>query len=351
MQSNQSENKIPYVVLAPKPSRSGYWAVIIILFILLGFSFLGNLVFFAGAVSFIRYPETAQTAVDEQPKFQETWIYGAGDVKVVKLNLTGIISRTTGSSGLLDREFDPVKLLLRQIRAARNDQKVQAIILDLNTPGGVITPTDEIYTELQNFRASSDDRKVIVLVRELAASGGYYVAMASDWIIAEPTALVGSIGVIMQTLNWKGLSEKIGVHDVTITAGNNKDLLNPFQAVKQEHLDIFQTLLNEMHARFLQIVQTRLKMDTETLAPLADGRVFSAENALSLGLIDEIGYWDDVLNKTYQILGIKQARVVRYEEERTFFHLLSRLSTSSPAIQLPNLLPDRETHLMYLWTP
>ncbi len=335
----------------PRPPRqAGCWIAAVVLAVLLLLSALANLAMYAGRVFDGRPGGTGGAAADEFPEFEEIWSYGDGDVKAVRLALTGVISREA-AGGIWKAGLDPVEQLLLQIRAARQDQAVRAIILELDSPGGVMTPTDEIYQALQDFRASGEGRRVVALVRDLAASGAYYVAMASDWIVAEPTAVVGSIGVIMQTLNWKELSDKIGVRDVTITAGDNKDLLNPFRPVQPEHLAIFQDILDEMHDRFVNVVQKRLQVDPAALDQLTDGRVFSAQQAAAGGMIDQVGYWDDALAKVRELLGAEEVRVVRYEQPRGLAGFLARLSYPAPAIRLPAALNERQPRIMYLWTP
>jgi protease-4 len=239
-----------------------------------------------------------------------------------------------------------VASILAQVRAAERDPDMRAIILEVNSPGGGVTPSDEIYNALRGFRNSRPDRRVVVFIRDLGASGAYYAAMAGDFIIAEPTAVVGSIGVIMQTMNFQGLSEKLGITDVTIKSGANKDMLNPFQAVNTNQVALLQTLIDEMQTRFRGIVAESRKLDPST-PDLFDGRIFSASDALKKGLIDEVGYWNDALACTAQLLDTGALRVVRYEPQRTFFEQL--LEGKSPVV-----LPGLKLHspqFLYLWKP
>lgn len=329
-----------------RPPRTGCRKIAILLLVLL---FL-NLVVGIALLTRARSSASGNMAEDEFPSYEEIWSYGDGDVKAVRLELTGVITRDA-DGGFWDVNLDPVEEWLRQIRAAKQDDAVRAIILEVDSPGGALTPTDEIYQALQEFRASDEGRRVVVHVRDMAASGGYYIAMASDWIVAEPTAVVGSIGVIMQTLNWKELSDKIGIHDVTITAGDNKDLLNPFRPVQPEHLAVFQDILDEMHNRFVNLVQDRLQLDPAALKSLADGRVFSANQAISDGMINQIGYFDDTLAKTRELLGVEALRVVRYDQPRGLAQFLARLSYQMPGINLLKVLRQPQMRIMSLWTP
>jgi protease-4 len=268
-------------------------------------------------------------------------------VKAVRIPVTGVIMRQQ-EDGLFRTGGDKIENIIRQIRAARNDGDVRAIILEVESPGGGITESDEIYAALKAFRNSDTDRRVVVFMRDLAASGGYYISMAGDWLICEPTTVVGSIGVIMQSLNWKGLSEKIGIKDTTIKSGANKDLLNPFSEVAPEQLQLLQGLIDSMYGHFLNIVMEGRAMDEATLKPLADGRIFMAKQALDLKLVDQIGYWEDVVEKTTEMLDEDEIKIVRYEQKQDFWELISQIR--SP-LQLPSLTESSRPHFMYLWQP
>lgn len=283
---------------------------------------------------------------DEAPKLEETWSFGSGTVKVARIQLTGVIMRTE-ETGFLTTRSDMVESILTQVRAAERDSEMRAIILEVNSPGGGVTPSDEIYNALCSFRASRPDRRVVVFIRDLGASGAYYAAMASDFIIAEPTAVVGSIGVIMQTLNFKGLSEKIGITDVTVKSGANKDLLNPFQAVNTNQVALLQKLIDDMQTRFSGLAAKARKLDPAATSGLFDGRIFSAPDALEKGLIDEIGYWNDAIARTAQLLDTGALRVVRYEPQRTF---VEQLFEGKGSVVLPNLKLS-SPQFLYLWKP
>lgn len=309
------------------------WAVIIILSLIL----IGTL--------FSRRQIEAEYPHDEAPKLDETWSFGSGDIKAVRIPLDGVIMRS-GEEGFLTARADMVESILTQVRAAERDPDMRAIILEVNSPGGGVTPSDEIYNALRGFRQSRPDRRVVVFIRDLGASGAYYASMAADLIIAEPTAVVGSIGVIMQTMNLQGLSEKIGITDVTIKSGENKDMLNPFQAVNTNQVALLQKLIDDMQARFRGIVAESRKLDPAT-PDLFDGRIFSATEALNKGLIDEIGYWNDALARTALLLDTGALYVIRYEPKRTFVEQL--LEGKSP-VTLPSL-NLHSPRFLYLWKP
>lgn len=333
----------------PQRSTAGFWIVIVLLVVGLGASVMLNLglaaaLFGKSAAAFA----TEDAGVDEYPQLQEVWSYGDGDVKAARIALTGIILRES-DDGLFAVPQDRIAMIESQIRAAQNDEEVKAIILEVDSPGGGITPSDELYRALMTFKESATGRVVVVFMRDLAASGGYYVAMAGDWLVAEPTTVVGSIGVIMQALNIKGLSEKLGVRDVTIKSGANKDLLNPFNDTPPEQVAILQGMIDAMYNHFVGIVARSRNMDMDALKRLADGRVFVAGEALENRLIDQIGYWDDVTARTAELLGVDQVKVIRYEHHTDFLEWLS--TVRNPLPQPSTLLDLHRPRLLYLWQP
>ena len=184
----------------------------------------------------------------------------------------------------------------------------------------------------------------------MAASGGYYISVPADRIIAQPTALIGSIGVIIQTPNIKGPTEKIGVTDTTIKSGKNKDLLNPFHPVDPAQVALLQESVDAMYDRFLSLVAEGRDLKKSELKPLADGRIFTAEDALKHKLIDGIGYWDEALDETAALLGVDDLYVIYYQVERTFFEQLMGMGGRLPSLQ--SLLSAAATpRRLYLWRP
>ncbi|NCC51496.1 MAG: signal peptide peptidase SppA [Spartobacteria bacterium] len=324
-----------------------YWILIVIMGGMLALSMLINgLVVIGVALSGVGQPVVEQ-AEDEFPQLTERWSYGEGEYKAARIFLQGVIVREA-PGGFLTPDFDPVERILQQIRAAENDEYVKAIILEVDSPGGAITPSDEIYRALLAFRETDPDRRIIVFMRDVAASGGYLVSMAGDWLIAEPTSLIGSIGVIMQTLNWKTLSEKVGVVDVTFKSGATKDVLNPFRDVTEEEERMMQAVIDNLYQYFFAIVMQGRDIDAATLSPLADGSIFTAEMALRHRLIDDIGYWDAVMEKTRGLTGLDTIKIVRYEQEKGFFEMLAQ--ASSP-LDPRSWLMSRPPRMMYLWNP
>jgi protease-4 len=245
---------------------------------------------------------------------------------------------------LFGSEPDMVETVLNQIRAATIDEQGEAILLEVDSPGGAVTPSDEIYAALRQFKREDESRIVMVFVRDLCASGGYYAAMAGDYIMAEPTAIVGSIGVIMQTMNMEELGEKIGLSSVTIASGANKDMLNPFEAVNPVHVELLQGLVDSMYDRFATIVEDSRGLESRELL---DGRVFDVAQALDYDLIDGVGYWQDSVDKLADLLGVDDLYIVRYARPQSF--LESMLGAKTPKI--PNFQAVQGSRFLYLWKP
>jgi len=328
--------------MANNGSKVGCWIAIAILVLLLFGSLLANIGLTAAVLGGSSTGH-ADHPVDAEPDFDEIWSHGYGDTKVVHIELSGVIMRGRRER-LFGSEPDMVESILAQILAARIDPAVRAILLEVDSPGGAVTPSDEIYTALRQFKESAADRRVLVFIRDLGASGAYYAAMAGDYIMAEPTAIVGSVGVIMQTLNMKGLADMIGLQSVTIASGENKDMLNPLKEVNPRHLEMLQELVDEMQARFAGIVMDARGIESRALL---DGRVLMARQALDNNLIDGIGYWQEAVDRLKVLLGVDDVYIVRYAEKHGVFDAL--LAAKSP--KLPDVNTLESPRFLYLWKP
>ncbi len=181
---------------------------------------------------------------------------------------------------------------------------VKAIVLRIDSPGGAVVPSQEIYNQVKRIRTKSQ-KKVVVSMGTVAASGGYYIASASDRIVANPGTLTGSIGVIMELANVAGLFEKIGVESVVVKSGAYKDLASPFRKMGAEEREILQNVLDDVHNQFIEAVSEGRGMKLGQVRHLADGRVFTGRQAMKLGLVDELGDLEDAIRLTAEMVGIK----------------------------------------------
>ena len=206
----------------------------------------------------------------------------------------------------------PVARLLEQLDRARRDRDVRALVLRINSPGGSVTASELMYDEIIEFRKRTD-RPVVAVMMDVAASGGYYIACACDKIVAQRSTVTGSIGVVMQLLDLSGTMQKIGLEAPAITSAPNKDAGSPFKKLEPEQRAIFQTIVDRMFESFIDAVERgRPKLTRERIVELADGRVYSASQALELGLIDEIAGMRETIAALKKQLGLKRVRLVAY---------------------------------------
>jgi protease IV len=281
---------------------------------------------------------------DAFPQLNETWSEGQGETKIVRISLSGII--LLGSEPGLFGGISSTDLALRSIRRATMDEYVQGIILEIDSGGGGITASDIVYNELMRFKQSHPDRRIVVQCGDVAASGAYYVALAADKILAHPTTITGSLGVIMQTLNFRELAQHIGVRDVTIKSGDNKDLLNPFSEVSPEQVALLQEVIDSMHTRFKSLIAASRGLDDAAVDALADGRIFTADKALEHGLIDGIGYWSEAVETMNKLLGVEETIIFRYGPSFSWRQILRSATPLRPRAWLDNMHTPR---LLYQW--
>jgi len=245
---------------------------------------------------------------------EERVIEGEGRAKLLVLDITGFISEKERSGNqLMAARPSTVAQVKEALQKAEKDEAVAGVILRINSPGGTVTASDIIYHELQTFRQR---RKVPVAacITGIGTSGGYYVAAAADEISAHPTAITGSIGVIVLKLNVEGLLAKIGVSGQAIKSGAKKDIMSPLRTSTPEEQQIMQTIIDRLYQRFVEVVLARTgnRLDRKELDTIADGRIYTAEQAQSLKLVDRIGYLDDAITAMKQKLGLDRARIVSY---------------------------------------
>lgn len=301
-------------------------------------------------------------SIDLSPRvrpLEEETVEGSGDAKILLMDLSGFLSDESTST-LLNLTAPParVPLLVRvreELKKAAADEKVKALVIRVNTPGGTVTASDVIYRELELFRREKPI-PIIAVMMDVAASGGYYVSLAADTIVAHPTTVTGSIGVIMLSLNAEGLLQKIGVTTSAFKSGERKDMGSPFRAPTEEERKIFQSLIDGLYGQFLSRLVESRKLPLDTARTIADGRVYTAQQALGLKLIDQIGYMDDVLKLARQKIGVDEARVVVYHrpaDYRATYYARAESSSGGldvTATQLASLIGGGPRFL-YLWLP
>ncbi len=232
--------------------------------------------------------------------------------KILLLDISGMIGASL-KPGVFDREGDMMSQVYLRLKKASDDPMVRGVILRLDTPGGEVTASDIIYHEILNFKKRTG-MPVLALMMGLTASGGYYIASACDRLIAHPSTLTGSIGVISLFPNLEGLFEKVGIQVQVIKSGELKDSGSAFREMTDREREVFQEIVREYHQNFQDIVYANRKdvLSIEDLEEIADGRILTASQALKAKLIDEIGYFDRALETILDLAGVPEANVIAY---------------------------------------
>ena len=276
--------------------------------------------------------------------------------KIAMIDVTGVIANAPRRQ-LLGGGEHPVSLLLEQLDRARRDPWVKAVVLRLNSPGGTVVASELIHDEITRFRKSG--KPIVAVMMDVAASGAYYIACACDEIIAQPSTITGSIGVIMQMFDVSGTMNLIGVKTDAIISGPFKDSGSPFRAMKPEDREIFQGIVDDMYERFVSVIERgRPALDEAAVRRLADGRVYTAQQALDEGLIDRIATLRVAIDLVKERIGAKHVRLVTYHrplEYRPNYYALghTRLGGNINLLNIEfasDLIPATP-RFMYLWAP
>lgn len=302
---------------------------------------------------------TVSIPIGRRGPLEETVVEGSAGPKIALLEIDGPISEQDdpGPFGVGGRE-STVARVREVLERAKADLEVRALVVRIDSPGGTVTASDVIHHEILRFKQETQ-RPVLTQMMGVAASGGYYVAMASDWVQAHPTTITGSIGVIFTGVNVSGLFEKLGIANQTLVAGERKDTGSPLRPMRIEERAQLQDVLDDLHARFRQVVHDgRPGLDDARVRALSDGRVYTASQALQSGLVDSIGYLPDAIAAAAQRASLSQWRVVTYARPgRPPENVYSEVATSAPApvVQLgwPRIgaLPSASPAFLYLWMP
>ncbi len=289
---------------------------------------------------------------------KEFTLQGSGKEKILIIPVNGVISDSQKEFSLL-RSPSMVQEIVSQLKKAEKDKDIKAVILKIDSPGGSVTASDMLYHEISKFKERSGAHLVVIMMG-VAASGGYYIALPADFIFAHPTTITGSIGVVSLRPNVSGLMGKIGLEVEVDKSGRNKDMGSPFRKATEGEQKIMQNLVDDLAGRFLTLVVNHRKLNDEATADISSARIYPADEALRLGLVDQIGYLDDAIRKTARIAGLPEdAKVVVYRRtEYPDDNLYNTYSSRPgfPEINLINLglaesLPPLRSGFYYLWLP
>ncbi len=224
-----------------------------------------------------------------------------GGEKIAVIEVRGII-------------LDPQPIVEKLVKLRKNEN-VKAIVLRIDSPGGGVGPAQEIFAEVKKVQKQ---KKVLVSMGSVAASGGYYIACGADKIMANPGSITGSIGVIVESLNVEELLRKLGLRSMVVKSGKHKDLGSPLRPMTEEERKLLQGVLDSVHEQFIRAVAEGRKLPVEKVRELADGRIFSGEQARELGLVDELGNLEDTLALAATLAGIRGEPEIIYPEKKRF---------------------------------
>lgn len=239
--------------------------------------------------------------------------------KIAVVEVRGVITESSG--------------IIEEIHQYQEDDGVKAIILRVDSPGGGVGPSQEIYREISKVKMK---KKVITSMGSVAASGGYYIACASDRIVANPGTITGSIGVIMEFTNIEELFKKIGIKGVVLKSGEHKDIGSPFREMTPDEKKIVQDVIDNVHQQFIEAVAKGRKMDREKVVQIADGRILTGEQAKQLGLVDEMGNLQDAIDLAAKMVGMVGKPNVIYPRRKISLWNLLLEKTVSTILEILN---------------
>ncbi len=289
---------------------------------------------------------------------KEYVLEGSGKKKVLVIPISGTITDTP-SKGLIRSKPDIVRRVVSHLKKAAEDEDIGAVLLKIDSPGGTVMASDLLYHEIMQFKKRTG-KKIVVSMMDMATSGGYYISLAADFIMAHPTTVTGSIGVIFMQPKVRGLMNKIGVDVKIYKTGVNKDMTSPFRDASADEAKLIDDFIKKLGERFFSLVVKHRKPDDKALEKIKTARIFLADEAKKLGLIDEVGYLKDAIKKAKALANLPEyAKVVIYR--RTEYPDDNIYNTASVNyeggkislidIGLPDLSNASKPGFYYLWYP
>jgi len=258
--------------------------------------------------------------------------------KIAIIPISGIILSENQSSFLTGTEgIITPNLIGNVLSKAQADSQVKAIIFDINSPGGSPVASDRIFEQISNFK-SSTNKPVVFLMGDMAASGGYYIASAGDFIVANPATLTGSIGVILESYNLEELYKKIGLSKNTFKQGEFKDILNEARPITEEERKIIDSLNEDTYELFISRVAVGRKKSEDEIRSLANGMIYSGSQAKDLGLVDSLGNRDEAIYQAKSLANIDKYQVVEYGTGSIWQEIFGSVGLTSPFWNIQNLL-------------
>lgn len=256
-------------------------------------------------------------AVSEEMFAEEVIEEGDMLSKIAVLTINGVIQDTGDAQSFFESPLYNHRVFMEQLDYVKESDDVKAIILQVNSPGGGVVESAEIHDKIKEIQKETK-KPIYVSMGSMAASGGYYVSAPADKIFASPETLTGSLGVIMQGVNYAGLAEKYGVEFTTIKSGPYKDIMSPTRPMTDEEREILQSMINNSYEGFVKVISEGRGMSVEQVKKIADGRIYDGRQAKQLNLIDGFGYLEDVIDNVRKDQKLADATVVKYTESMGF---------------------------------
>jgi protease IV len=261
-------------------------------------------------------------AASELPFTEEVIQEGNEMKKIAVLDVNGVIQDTNDTESFFQAAGYNHQAFMKRLDFIKEDDSVKGIILKVNSPGGGVVESAEIHDKLLEIQKETK-KPVYVSMGSMAASGGYYISAGAKKIFASEETMTGSLGVIMQGINYEGLAEKYGVDFVTIKSGQYKDIMSPTRQMTEEERQILQKMIDNSYEGFVKVISEGRKMTADQVKKIADGRIYDGRQAKELNLIDGFGYLEDVIEQMMEQEKLKDAKVVRYTEQIGFGSLLN----------------------------
>ena len=335
--------------------------VALVLLVLLGMSVIANLSHLLSGFG----PMKVARSNSVGPRLEEVSTEDNGaSSKIAVVEIDGIItSRALDQGG-----YNMVDVIKAQLKRAEEDDKVKAVILKVDSPGGEVLASDEISRAIAAFQTKLRGKPVVCSMGGLAASGGYYVSAPCRWIVANDLTITGSIGVIMSMWNYRGLMDKVGVRPQTFKSGKYKDMLSGSRepdSITPEEREMVQSLIDETYGKFKSVVQTgrnraqeknrdKGRALSDDWADYADGRILSGTEAFKLGFVDELGTFDDAVKRAKSIVGISRANLIEYQQRfdiSDLFRLFGKSESKVVKVDLGMDVPKLQAGQLYFLSP
>jgi protease-4 len=352
---------VPPSSTPPRRRGRGWMIVALVLLVLLGMSVLANLSHLLSGFG----PMKVARSNSVGPRLEEVSTEDNGaSSKIAVVEVDGIIS----SRALDQGGYNMVDVIKAQLKRAEEDDKVRAVILKVDSPGGEVLASDEISRAIAAFQTNLHGKPVVCSMGGLAASGGYYVSAPCRWIVANELTITGSIGVIMSMWNYRGLMDKVGVRPQTFKSGKYKDMLSGSRepdSITPEEREMVQSLIDETYGKFKSVVQTgrnraqeknrdKGRALSEDWADYADGRILSGTEAFKLGFVDELGTFDDAVKRAKSIAGISRANLIEYQQRfdiSDLFRLFGKSESKVVKVDLGMDVPKLQAGQLYFLSP